>query len=102
MLRKKRLKHRFVDSIPSTLQDGILYVCLKHKIVSHICACGCGHRIDTPLDPAEWKLTYDGETVSLYPSIGNWDLPCLSHYYITSDMVIPIRKKKRRRKIILF
>lgn len=98
MLRKKKLKHQFVDSVPATLQEGVLYVCPKHNIVSHLCACGCGHRIDTPLDPKEWKLTYDGETISLYPSIGNWDLPCRTHYFITNNNVFPVLEKKKKRK----
>ena len=96
MLRKKKkIKHYFVDSIPASLQAGILYVCIKHKVVSHLCACGCGQRIDTPLDPSEWSLTFDGKAISLYPSIGNWDISCQSHYFITKDKVIPIRRKKK-------
>ncbi|WP_417924835.1 DUF6527 family protein [Collimonas pratensis] len=27
----------------------------------------------------DWSLTYDGKTVSLDPSIGNWSLPCRAH-----------------------
>ena len=34
------------------------------------CACGCGTGISLPLGSAEWKLEYDGETVSLRPSVG--------------------------------
>ena len=41
----------------------------------------------TPLGPAEWKLTYDGRTVSLAPSIGNWSFPCRSHYWINEGNV---------------
>ena len=95
-MKAKSFKHSFVDSIPSTLQEGIIYVSLKHKIVAHLCACGCGHRIDTPLDPEEWKLTYDGETISLWPSIGNWDLPCRSHYFITNNKAIPVTRKRNK------
>ncbi len=95
-MKAKSFKHAFVDSIPSTLQEGIIYVSLKHKIAAHLCACGCGHRIDTPLDPEEWKLTYDGETISLWPSIGNWDLPCRSHYFITNNKAIPVVRKHNK------
>lgn len=94
-MKQKKFKHVFVDSVPVTLQDGVLYVCLKHNTVSHLCACGCAHRIDTPLDPNEWRLTYNGHSISLYPSIGNWDIPCQSHYYITENVAIPIVKKKK-------
>ena len=92
-MRKKKLKHLFVDSIPATLQAGVVYVCLKHNIVSHLCACGCGRRIDTPIDPDELKLSYNGKGISLFPSIGNWDIPCHSHYFIINDVAIPCRNK---------
>ena len=32
-------------------------------------------------------LTFDGETVSLHPSIGNWGLACRSHYWIEKNKV---------------
>ena len=37
--------------------------------------------------PAEWKLTYDGRTISLAPSIGNWSFRCRSHYWIDEGSV---------------
>lgn len=36
----------------------------------------------TPFSPTDWQLTFDGVSVSLYPSIGNWSLACRSHYWI--------------------
>lgn len=32
-------------------------------------------------------MTFDGETITLYPSIGNWSFPCQSHYWITNNKV---------------
>lgn len=87
IMKKKKLKHIFVDSIPANLQDGVIYVSLKHNIVSHLCACGCGRRIDTPIEPDEWQFSYNGKGISLFPSIGNWDIPCRSHYFITNNLV---------------
>ncbi len=77
-----RLRHEFVDHIPDKLDDGVLYVSIRFGTVVHNCACGCGQEVVTPLGPAEWRLTYDGRTVSLAPSIGNWSFPCKSHYWI--------------------
>ena len=82
-----RLHHEFVDYIPEELDDGILYVSIRYGTVVHKCACGCGQEVVTPLGPAEWKLTYDGRTVSLAPSIGNWNFPCRSHYWIEGGNV---------------
>jgi hypothetical protein len=76
------LKHQFVTSVPEKPEEGILYVSLPYRTAIHKCCCGCGHEVVTPFSPTDWKLTFDGVSVSLYPSIGNWSLPCRSHYFI--------------------
>jgi hypothetical protein len=70
-----------VGSFPSELEQGHLYVSAQFSTAAHLCACGCGREVITPLSPAQWVLTFDG-TVSMTPSIGNWALPCQSHYVI--------------------
>ena len=82
-----RLRHEFVDYIPKQMDDGILYVSLRFGTAVHRCACGCGEEVVTPLGPVEWRLTYDGRTLSLAPSIGNWSFPCRSHYWIDEGNV---------------
>ena len=82
-----RLRNEFVDHIPEQLEDGVLYVSMRFGTVVHRCACGCGEVVVTPLGPVEWRLTYDGKTVSLEPSIGNWSFPCRSHYWIDEGIV---------------
>lgn len=82
------MRHKFVEFIPSEIEQGVLYISIEYDIAKHKCACGCGADIVTSLSPARWKLTYDGETVSLSPSIGNWSYPCKSHYFIKNDKVI--------------
>jgi Family of unknown function (DUF6527) len=39
------------------------------------------------LGKANRELTFDGETVSLDPSIGNWSFSCRSHYWIVRNQV---------------
>lgn len=52
-------------------------------------ACsGCGEEVVTQFTPIDWKMIFDGETVSLNPSIGNWTLDCRSHYVIKRGRVI--------------
>ena len=80
-----KLSHKFVDLVPNALDEGVLYVCIKYKTVSHLCCCGCGHEVVTPLAPTFWKLTFDGDTVSLSPSVGNWEFPCRSHYWVREN-----------------
>ena len=85
--RMTSFRHRFVDVIPETLEAGVLYVSFRYGTVSHQCCCGCGREVVTPLTPTDWKLTFDGETISLYPSIGNWSFPCRSHYVIKNSRI---------------
>ncbi|MGW2867899.1 DUF6527 family protein [Kitasatospora sp. NPDC001225] len=81
------LRPRFVDSFPPVMESGVLYVSIPYTTCGHLCACGCGQEVVTPLSPAQWALTYDGENVSLFPSIGNWGLACRSHYWISEGAV---------------
>ena len=81
------LTHVFVESVPDELQEHTLYVSVRFATVIHKCCCGCGRQVVTPLAPSRWHLTFDGRTISLHPSIGNWSMPCRSHYWIKSNRV---------------
>lgn len=82
-----KLKHQFVEFMPDVIQEGVIYISLEYKSVIHKCACGCGKEVNTPLHPTGWKLLYDGESISLKPSVGNWSFDCKSHYWITNNEV---------------
>lgn len=88
MIRHLNLEHRFVDLVPDRLEPGVLYVSLNYATAAHSCCCGCGEEIMTPFTPTDWKMTYDGETISLHPSVGNWHQACRSHYVIDRGRVI--------------
>ncbi len=106
---------KFVDSFPDNLEEGILYISLRFNTAVHLCACGCGMETITKLAPKEWCMTYNGQNVSLYPSIGNWNFKCRSHYWVRDGRAIFItdsrknikvelrneRKKKRRKKKLI-
>ena len=85
------LAHEFVALIPEDLKEGVIYVSIEYAIVAHKCCCGCGNEVATPLSPTDWKLIYDGKTISLEPSIGNWSFDCQSHYWINSNRVTWVR-----------
>lgn len=87
-MRISTLQLRHVEHIPDQLEDGVLYISERFRTCSHRCCCGCGEEVVTPLSPAEWTLTTDGPTASLWPSIGNWDYACRSHYVIRRNQVI--------------
>ena len=70
------LQPKFVEFIPKDLEDGIIYISMEYATATHKCVCGCGLRVVTPFSPTDWTLIYDGKSVSLDPSIGNWSFPC--------------------------
>ncbi len=86
----------FSEYIPRDLAPGTLYISLDYATSSHLCACGCGNRVITPLSPADWILTFDG-TVTLDPSIGNGQMPCRSHYFIHRNQVVWARTMSQKR-----
>lgn len=83
----RRIRHEFVSLAPKVLEEGVLYVSVEYGSAVHNCFCGCGVKVATPFTPTDWKMTFDGDTVSLSPSVGNWELPCRSHYVIKRDVV---------------
>lgn len=87
MRQGKTLTHEFVEFIPDVLKDGTLYVSMQYATVVHKCCCGCGKEVVTPLSPTDWNLIFDGRTISLDPSIGNWSFECQSHYWIRNNRV---------------
>lgn len=82
------LEHKFVDFIPMELMEETLYISMQNEIIAHKCCCGCGEKVFTPLTPIGWKMLFDGETISIDPSIGNWGLQCNSHYWIKDSEVL--------------
>ena len=103
------LQVEFVEHIPEKLEKGVLYISIPHTVAIHLCACGCGEEVVTPLHPKTgWTLIFNGVDISLRPSIGNWNFSCRSHYFITNNKIVWCRswgmpelkkaKKMRRRK----
>lgn len=87
MAKRQTIRHEFVEFVPEALEEGVLYVSIPYATTTHKCACGCGNKVVLPLHPTHWKLTFDGATVSLSPSVGNWGFSCQSHYWIERDRI---------------
>lgn len=87
MSRIERLEPVFVEFMPRELEPGKLYVSMIYTTTAHLCASGCGNKVVLPLSPAQWQLYFDGESISLSPSVGNWDLPCQAHYWIRKNKI---------------
>ena len=86
--RELSLMHEFVEFVPADILEGKLYISIPYATATHKCCCGCGKEVVTPLSPTDWKLIFDGQSVSLDPSIGNWSFDCRSHYWIKRNRVI--------------
>jgi len=82
------MRTQLVRFMPATLEPGVLYVSNEFGIAAHLCACGCGAKIRTPLSPTDWQFDNTDAGPTLYPSIGNWQQQCQSHYFITAGEVI--------------
>lgn len=102
-MRVKRLDHVFVDHVPALPEPGTLYVSLTFRTTLHLCACGCGNETWVPIRPDRHHLVFDGESVTLQGSIGNWRFPCQSHYWIRSGNIVWVdqhvvepRRQRRR------
>lgn len=98
MRRAQRLIPVFVKEIPvhEELSQGQLYISMQYGVIVHYCPCRCGSLSELTLAPERWRLTYDGETVSLSPSVGNSRLKCRSHYWIENNRVIWCRPMSTR------
>lgn len=81
------ISHEFVEFIPKKMAASTVYVSMQFATASHLCFCGCGSEVVTPLSPAGWQIWFDGEVISLSPSVGSWSLPCQSHYWVKDGEV---------------
>lgn len=86
-MKQSHIVPRFVDFIPTHLEDGVLYISQEYKTAIHKCCCGCGQEVVTPLSAAQWQISVTKDKVSLNPSIGNWNFECKSHYWIKQNRV---------------
>jgi hypothetical protein len=87
-MKLSTIRPEYVEFVPRNLEQGVLYISKRYHTASHLCACGCGEKVVTPLSPADWRLHEDqAGLVTLHPSIGNWNHPCRSHYWIRSNRI---------------
>lgn len=87
-MNQVQFKSEVVGSIPEVLQANTLYVTTDGDVAGHLCACGCGREVITPLTPTDWSITISRRGATLFPSIGNWAFPCRSHYFIWDGAIV--------------
>ena len=82
-----KFKLQSIYYMPKEMEPGILYFSEEFGIAIHLCACGCGSKIKTPISPTEWSIKETERGPSLFPSIGNWQEACQSHYWIQAGQI---------------
>lgn len=82
------MNHKFVEIIPEDIEENTIYISILYATAIHKCCCGCNEEVVTPITPNDWTLSYNGEGISLSPSIGNWSFNCRSHYWIKNNQII--------------
>jgi hypothetical protein len=90
-VRVSSLLLEHVHFMPEALEPGVLYVSKEFGCAQHLCACGCGNKVMTPVKPfwfEGWDFTEVDGKATLTPSIGSWQLACRSHYFITAGEVV--------------
>jgi hypothetical protein len=84
------LRPEFVKYVPEVLEPGVLYISTEYETAVHLCCCGwCNIKTVTPFGSwsESWTLTVGDQGVTLSPSIGNFQMPCKSHYFIEANQV---------------
>lgn len=84
----KSLQLLQVYYMPQDLEPGILYFSAEFQVAGHLCPCGCGNKVITPIGLNGWSFTETKGAATLDPSLGNWELPCRSHYWIIKGQVV--------------
>lgn len=97
--RIDEIKPVLVMELPKSVNDmkhGILY--LKHNEDDtyesfHLCPCGCGEPVYLLYGGKGWNITLsiNGrglKSVTISPSVGCFDFPCKSHYFIRENKII--------------
>jgi Family of unknown function (DUF6527) len=87
-VRSGPIEHRFVTEIPRAVDRNVLYVSIPFATAVHVCP-GCDRKVVTPFAPKGWHLVFDGEAVSIDPSIRNRAHECRSHYWLWNDQIVP-------------
>jgi len=95
-VRALTYRHQFAEFIPESLEEGVVYVSMPYATAVHRCFCGCGAKVVTPITPTDWQLKFDGDSVSLDPSVGSWSLACRSHYWLEGGRVVWAAKWTQR------
>jgi hypothetical protein len=89
-IKQVEIEPFFIDGympVFETMEENKIYISEQFSTSIHKCLCGCGEKTVLPLDPVHgWNLIkHENGKVSFTPSVGNFHIPCKSHYIITNN-----------------
>lgn len=108
MPRIDSLTVKFMETFDKDeLEPGVVYISLKYGCTKHLCCCGeCGwethmsirsfegdentpqRQEDDTLWSNGWSCSVKDGKVTFGPSVGNFQFPCKSHYWIQDGKVV--------------
>lgn len=95
MSKLSEIEPVYVELIPDPDKHefGKIYISDSQKMATHLCACGCGFIVVTPIRKGFWWYMHDaGGKLIMRPSIGCMPMPCGSNYHITHNRIEWLRK----------
>jgi hypothetical protein len=92
MAKIEQLTPEFVEYMPEDkdMKYGILYISMRFGLAIHLCCCGeCNNKTVMPFDGPYpyWDMTNENGLISFNPSVGNFQFPCKSHYFIKENRI---------------
>ena len=94
-LKKVTIVPVYVEFMPDyeTFKEKHIYISEKYGSAIHRCLCRCGEKTVLPINNIVngkdhgWKLIKNNNgKISFTPSVGNYQIPCKSHYIITNNV----------------
>jgi hypothetical protein len=50
---QETFRPEFVEFMPDKLEPGVIYVSIPYATAAHLCACGYGNEVTTPISPTD-------------------------------------------------
>ena len=82
----------FTEELPykKDMEFGKIYISREHEVACFLCPCGCGEVNHISFIKGlrnQWTFIEDKGKVTFRPSIGCFDSPCKSHFFITENHI---------------
>lgn len=85
-LKKIEIVPVYLEFIPETLKQDLVYISKEYQVSVHLCLCGCGNKAVVPFGKNGWNLIENEGKISFTPSILNTNCPNKYHYILTNNV----------------